>query len=131
MPTPEMTPDTAQKLSDFAYRASRQQAGFYGHQPKKVADVMAQLLARRGYGRVQGNAQLQTTWEEIAGPALAKFSRANRVNRGKLEVTVSSSTMMQELTFEKKRLLTALKAALPEAKISDLKLRVGAVSRKR
>ncbi len=42
--------------------------------------------------------------------------------------TVSDSGAMQELSFQKKKLLAALKTKLPEAKIEDLRFRVGRVN---
>lgn len=120
-----MDENTAQKIADLDAKSSRQRRGFYARKPKAIGDVLAQLMAKRGYAAVQQNQQLQAAWNEAAGPMLAKFTQADRINRGKLEVTVANSTMLQELSFEKRRLLSAMQQALPEAKVTDLRLKVG------
>lgn len=118
---------TAQKIADVDAKSNRHRRGFYARRPKALSDVLAQLLAKRGYGAVQTNEQLRGAWREAAGAALARFTQAERINRGKLEVTVANSTMMQELSFDKRRLLSAMQKALPEAKIADLRLKVGRI----
>lgn len=95
--------------------------------PQRAADVVAQLMARRGYGRLQGSVETQQAWQSAAGVRFAADSRAGELKRGKLEVFVRNSAVLQELTFQKKRILKELIAALPDAKISDLKFRVGSV----
>ena len=44
-----------------------------------------------------------------------------------LEVTVSNSTIVQELTFQKQQILAELQAELPDANIRDLRFRVGTI----
>ena len=122
-----MSDITDEKLQYMARRSELHRRRFYARQPKKLADVMAQLVAKRGYSRQRSDEQLQAVWKTAAGPALAKFSRAIAVRRGRLEVLVSSSTMMQELSFARGRIVAELQQKLPEAKIEDLKLRVGRI----
>ena len=50
-----------------------------------------------------------------------------RLRRGTLEVTASNSTIIQELTFQKQQILTQLQAALPDARIRDIRFRVGSI----
>lgn len=54
-------------------------------------------------------------------------ARAGQVRRGVLEVLVANSTVMQELSFEKTRLVARLAELVPEEKIRDLKFRVGTI----
>jgi predicted nucleic acid-binding Zn ribbon protein len=58
---------------------------------------------------------------------LARFTRPGQVRRGVLEVTVSNSTIVQELTFQKERILAVLRAKRPDARIRDLRFRIGSV----
>jgi len=44
-----------------------------------------------------------------------------------LQVIVSNSVVMQELTIRKTELLTAIVAELPDYKIKDLRFRVGSI----
>lgn len=117
-------PDAA---SEFIARRGREQRRHYARRPKKIADVLAQLISARGYGRIQANADFSAAWNEAAGPALARFTRPGQIRRGQLEVTVANSTTIQELTFQKQSILAALQAELPDASIRDLRFRLGAI----
>jgi predicted nucleic acid-binding Zn ribbon protein len=117
----------SQIATDFAARRGREQRRHYARRPKKIADVLAQLITARGYGRIQANADFTTAWQKAAGPALARFTRPGQIRRGQLEVTVANSTIVQELTFQRERILAALQAALPDARLRDLRFRLGAI----
>lgn len=82
-------------------------------------------MARRGYGRVQSAAACAEAWRQAAGQRLASCTRATLVRRGVLEVLVASSTMVQELGFQKKALIERLADLAPEENIRDLRFRVG------
>jgi predicted nucleic acid-binding Zn ribbon protein len=112
-------------ITDFASRRDRERRRYHARRPKKISDVLAQLITLRGYGRFQADANLEAAWKGAAGEQLARFSRAARVRRGKLEVTVSNSTTMQELSFQKLQILAELGRSLPDARIRDLRFRVG------
>jgi predicted nucleic acid-binding Zn ribbon protein len=113
--------------ADFLARRDREQRRNYARKPKKIADVLAQLITARGYGRIQSNAELADAWQQAAGTTIARFTRPGRVRRGMLEVTASNSTIIQELTFQKHQILTKLQTAIPDASIRDLRFRVGSI----
>jgi predicted nucleic acid-binding Zn ribbon protein len=94
--------------------------------PEPIGDILAQLMARRGFARVQSSAAAEKAWREAAGE-LAAFTRIGAVRRGKLEVTVANSTVVQELTFRKSALLGTLAKLLPDQRIQDVRFRVGNV----
>lgn len=94
---------------------------------KKLADVMAELLTRRGYARVQATANYAEAWREAAGELLARYSRAGTVRRGTLEVIVANSTLVQEVTFQKQAILARLAGLVPDEPIHNLRLRVGPI----
>jgi len=114
--------------ADFVARRDREQRRHFARRPKKIGEVLAQLITARGYGRIQADADFTAAWQAAAGEALARFTRPGRVRRGQLEVTVDNSTIVQELTFQKQHILQALQAELPEARIRDLRFRLGPVS---
>jgi predicted nucleic acid-binding Zn ribbon protein len=118
---------TENTASDFAARRGREQRRHYARRPKKIADVLAQLITARGYGRIQADADFTAAWQAAAGPELARFTRPGQIRRGQLAVTVANSTIVQELTFQKQRILTAIQGALPDAGIRDLRFRLGAL----
>lgn len=94
--------------------------------PQKIGDVIADLMARRGYAQQEVQEECRLAWEEVAG-TLAKFSRATDVKRGVLQVVVSNSVVMQEMTFRKQQLVEELQQALPEHSIKDLRFRIGSI----
>ena len=113
--------------ADFHARRDREQRRLYARKPKKISDVLAQLITARGYGRIQADADFAAAWQAAVGPALAKYTHPGRLRRGVLEVTVANSMTIQELTFQKQQLLTKLQTQLPDARIRDLRFRVGSI----
>lgn len=115
----------AEKLADLQRRAVQHQKRHYARQPKNVSDIVAQLLVRRGYGAVKSDERLRDAWAAAVGDAMARLSQATRITRGRLEVIVSNNLVMQELGFDRQRLLSAMQQSLPTARIEDIKFRVG------
>jgi predicted nucleic acid-binding Zn ribbon protein len=95
--------------------------------PQHVSNVLAQLMARRGFARQQGAAACQEAWGRAAGPLAAEHTRAGAVRRGTLEVMVAHSTLLQELSFQKIELLQRLQELLPDEGIRDIRFRVGTI----
>jgi predicted nucleic acid-binding Zn ribbon protein len=96
--------------------------------PEPIGKILAELMARRGYARVQGAAAYDAAWRTAAGPLAAEYTRVGTVRRGQLEVVVANSTLVQELVFQKPDLLKTLAQLLPGDGIKDLRFRVGAIS---
>lgn len=122
-----MDPDSIDKLGDHKERADRHRRWAYARKPKKLGDVLNQVVAKRGYAATQASEELSRAWAEAAGPALAQHTRALGVRRGVLEVLVASSPMMQEAQFQQQRLLAEVQRLLPAARVTAIKLRVGRV----
>ena len=95
--------------------------------PQRIGDVLCELMARRGYARVQSTDRFEAAWREAAGPLIAGYTQPGAVRRGTLEVIVANSTLMQELTFQKPQLLKTLGKLLPDEQIKGLRFRIGAI----
>jgi len=95
--------------------------------PERIGDILAQLMARRGFAQVQTAAAWETAWRQAAGEMIAKFSRVTAYRGGKLEILVANSVLVQELSFQKPALLASLSRLLPEHAIKDLRFRVGVI----
>ena len=95
--------------------------------PESIGDILAQLMARRGFARIRSTEAFQSAWRGAAGGLLAQYTRPGAIRGGRLEVTVANSTLVQELSFQKPALLKALAELLPDEKIRDLRFRVGPV----
>jgi predicted nucleic acid-binding Zn ribbon protein len=96
--------------------------------PEPISNILSELMARRGFGRVQSTAALETAWQQAAGDLIGKHTRVGPVRRGKLEIVVANSTLLQELTFQKAAILKTLTSLLPDEPIKDLRFRLGAIN---
>ena len=115
----------ADDLQELKRRSEQARRRFRMREPKRAADIMAAVLQRRGYGRVMENEQLAQRWKNAVEPRLAPFTRAVRVYRGRLEVLVTSSAVMQELTFAKQAILKQLSTDSEKSVIRDIRFRIG------
>jgi len=95
--------------------------------PQTIGNVLSELMARRGYGRIQSAEACDAAWREAAGPLVAKYTRPGQVRRGTLEVVVANSTLVQELGFQKHGLLERLAELLPDEGITNIRFRVGSI----
>lgn len=93
--------------------------------PQAIGNVLSELMARRGFARVQSAAAYEAAWQQAVGPFAAKYSRPGKLSRGKLEIAVANSTLIQELVFRKQELIETLAGLLPDERIRDLRFRVG------
>ncbi|HEX4131168.1 MAG TPA: DUF721 domain-containing protein [Pirellulales bacterium] len=96
-------------------------------QPQRLAQTLSELIARRGYTRVQASADYCDAWRQAVGEALARQTRVGQVRRGVLEALVANSTLLQEITFQKHTIIKELKRLLPEERIVDVRLRIGRI----
>ena len=92
--------------------------------PRRIADVLSDLLSQRGYAQVRTSEDCQAAWSKVVGD-LSKFTFAGDVKRGVLQVTVSNSVILQELTFRKRELIEEVAQALPSHRIRDVRFRLG------
>ena len=84
--------------------------------------------AKRAANPDFSTADHEAAWRQSAGALVAEYTRVGALRRGKLEVVVANSTLMQELLFQKSDLLKNLTQLLPDEGIQDLRFRLGAVA---
>jgi len=96
--------------------------------PQTIGNILAEMMARRGLGRIQSTEALETAWRQAAGPLTAKYTRVGAIRRGTLEISVANSTLIQELGFQKHDLLIAMQQLLPEEEIKNLRFRTGSIN---
>ncbi len=101
----------------------------FRRRPKGAANIISQMMARQGYAQTKSNDDLNEAWEIAAGPKFNKNTKAARINRGTLEVIVASSAAMNQLSFQKRQLLSAMQQQLPQNKIKDLRFKLGNVAK--
>ena len=93
--------------------------------PKKSANLVAQLMARKGYGQQQSIRKLDEIWSTIAADSWRPQTRVGMLRGGILEVVVANSVLNQRLEFDKKRLFAELQRQLPNNNIRDIRFRIG------
>jgi len=101
-------------------------------EPTPIANVLSELMARRGFAQIQNAQAVENAWKAAvatleAGALLAEHTRVGRLRRGCLEIVAGHSTLLQELDFHKAALLAKLREALPDEGIENLRFRLGAV----
>ena len=97
--------------------------------PQPIGNVLSELMARRGFARVQSAAALEAAWREAAGPLAARYTRVGAAaprhagsRRGQFDASSRS------FAFQKPRPAGgACARLLPDEEIGDLRFRVGPV----
>ena len=117
-----------EQLTDYATAATRDHRRARARQAKRVDEVIADVMLRRGYGRTISREKLQQAWREAAGSTFADLTVAGEIRRGRLEVIADCSTTVQELTFHREEILGRLVRLLPGESIQDIRVRVGPVT---
>lgn len=92
---------------------------------RKIGSIINQLMSRRGYAQVQTSNEMERVFRKVVGAQLANTCRPGNVRNGSLEVTVSDSVSIQELSFQKRALIKALQKEFPQSGIKDIRYRVG------
>lgn len=93
------------------------------HEPVKLASVLSELIAIRGFNRVNASKQLENAWKAAAGSTLAQKTKTTGLKNGVLQVAVSNSALLGELkSFHHIQLLTKLQKAEPT--IRDIRYRL-------
>ena len=96
--------------------------------PRALSEILGELFTARGYGRLRALGEMEDVWNTAVGEPLCHQTRLGDVRRGVLSVTVSHSTLLEELAaFRKPELLQALRAGAPGTTIHDIRFRVGPV----
>ena len=99
--------------------------------PKELGDVLSNLFAERGYGRLQAVGELEAAWVAAVGELGARQTQLGGVRRGVLNVTVAHPALLEELSsFQKPQLLATLRREVPGTPILDIRFRIGPVGKK-
>jgi predicted nucleic acid-binding Zn ribbon protein len=93
--------------------------------PETIGNILSELMARRGFARIQSTEVLETAWRQAAGPLAAQYTRVGPIRRGVLEIIVANSTLVQELGYQKHDILATLQQLLPDEGIKCLRFKVG------
>src|SRR3954453_20358534 len=96
--------------------------------PKALAEILGELFAARGFGRLRALKELEDAWDAAVGEPGCRQTKVGEVRRGVLNVTVAHPTLLEELAaFQKPALLAALRRDAPGTLIHDIRFRVGPI----
>jgi predicted nucleic acid-binding Zn ribbon protein len=96
--------------------------------PKPLSEILGDLFASRGYGRLQALGELESAWNRAVGEPGCRQTKLGGVRRGTLNVTVAHPGLLEELSnFRKSDLLAALRRDAPGTPILDIRFRVGPI----
>ena len=98
-----------------------------GAQP--LSDILGELFAAKGYGRLRAASELETAWRAAVGEVAGRQTKVGGIRHGVLNVTVAHSALLEELAaFRKPEILAALRRDAPGSAIHDIRFRVGPVA---
>ncbi len=96
--------------------------------PKPLSEILGELFASRGFGRLQALKELEDAWNAAVGEPGCRQTKLGEVRRGVLNVTVAHPALLEELAaFQKPALLAALRQNAPGTVVHDIRFRVGPV----
>ncbi len=113
---------------DFETHRSKEQERFLSRKPRKVGNVLAQLVRLRGYAQIRKSDEQEKVWRAVVGPDLSRVTQFLKLSRGTFHVLLANSLLMQEFTFRKEELLEAVQSALPNAGVKQLRFKVGKIT---
>jgi hypothetical protein len=98
--------------------------------PVRVGTILNDVIARQGLTAGFVLPRVQTAWVRAAGVVLARRSVPTSLRDGLLRVAVADSPYLQELSYLRAEILERLRAALPDVRLTTLRLhlRAGAAS---
>ncbi|MFK8113292.1 MAG: DUF721 domain-containing protein [Rubripirellula sp.] len=85
---------------------------------------MSQLMSRRGYARGFANEEFQRVIASALGAQLSSAFQVGNLRNGVLQVYASDSVTLQELNFQKRKILKQIQEQLPNDKVTDLRFRI-------
>ncbi|MFN2581175.1 MAG: DUF721 domain-containing protein [Candidatus Dormibacteria bacterium] len=88
---------------------------------QRVSDLLDPTLRSLGVrGRVREE-QVRTALAQVVGPAMAPLCGAERLERGTLLITTSSTALAHQLQLESPRIIESLNAALGAPAVKRLR----------
>ena len=93
--------------------------------PSPLASALSELIAKRGFARVEEHRQYHAAWKAVAAPHFVEHARISRVSRGQMIIEVDNGPLLSELSgFHANGLLKRLQSDYPQLKIKGLKFRL-------
>lgn len=86
-----------------------------------MMDWIRDILARHNLGDEYSNQLALIVWDEVAGPQIARITRATLLSHGTLTVEVASSTIGQELSLLQQRYIDEINERMKEPVVTRIR----------
>lgn len=93
---------------------------------QKMSSLVSQLMSRRGYAQIAVGEEFQASIGAAVGQQLIAAISVGNVKQGVLQIYASDSVTLQELNFQKRKILKRIQQDLPQSKVTDLRFRIQA-----
>lgn len=94
-------------------------------EPLKLSTALSELIAVRGYARMEEHRQYRDAWNAVAEANWTQHTRIAKVSRGQMIIEVDNAPLLSELSgFYTKELLNRLQTEFAALKIKSLKFRL-------
>jgi predicted nucleic acid-binding Zn ribbon protein len=97
--------------------------------PEQVNSVLERVLSSLNLGIKVKQYRIWDEWDSVVGDAIARKTRPGQIRAMVLWVNVSNSTWMQQLEFMKRQIVERINERIGERVISDIRFRIGEVTR--
>ncbi|MEE4240711.1 MAG: DUF721 domain-containing protein [Desulfopila sp.] len=88
---------------------------------QNLSGILPEVVRHKGWAVKLDLHSIFPIWEKVVGEEIADCSRPLKIVKNVLWLEVENSTWMQQLQFEKCRMLDAINACLKISKIKDIK----------
>jgi hypothetical protein len=89
-----------------------------------LAEVLQNAMPKLARGNIGKTISIHDKWPEIVGPLIATRSRILFMKSDCLVIGVQNSTWLNELSLQKKNILSQIQQQFPELSLKDIKLKI-------
>jgi len=79
----------SEQFDELDRRRGVEQRRYFARRPKRIDNVIAQVVQQRGYAQVRAAGERDEAWEQAAGE-VASETRVGALRRGTLEIHVAN-----------------------------------------
>ena len=91
---------------------------------QSIGALVSQLISRRGYAQIAATDKYREAITAAVGKEMADEVTVGKLNRGVLKLFAKDSVTIQELTFQKRSIISRITKEMPDAKITDIRFAV-------
>jgi len=93
------------------------------HNDQKLNEVLKDLVGNYKHKPKLYKNKLQSTWEEMMGPTIMKYTKSINLRKTTLYITIESAALKQELSFSKEKIKDIMNEKLGEDHIETVVIR--------